>query len=686
MSAPYGLENQHIKLGFDSKGRITSFLNKTTGSELLPYPGLEENWRLCLLTGGYPVEYILGKEQIPTKINCLDERITVQYQGLVKGENQYAIDLEFSAWLEGEEARFSIWLKNRTSQRIREVWAPILGGFQGFTVDGRPGRVDFCKYGGVSLDVLHQGLPGAEYLFVVEGETADYRGVPWLDMFTEQEGLYVSSDNRNLDLQVIRVEKHPSEKGTSGGSVDERLFYPPDTPRWMKVSIGRLTTIDPGEEYTLPPAIFWPHRGDWHRAAEHYRQWVDSWAIWPRRPAWFKDYVGWQHIIGKTYLNEIYHTFDQLTKIMIEAQQRTGVGVLMLYGHTDIGCEGANFDLTPGVTLGGPEGFQRMCAELHRRGMKVLIFTHRQSAVAMDRLHEFKPFEAWAFRDRLGNIRKEEWWKTTIESLTFRTAGTGPIWSRICPYCDEWWQGFLEEIKKLNALGCDGIQMDTIGAEGTLCYADNHGHKPGELMMSKLRDRLAWLRAEVSKMNPEFLLAGEEVEDWMGQYMDLPYSRHRENDGFQVFRYTFPDFMRNVAVGTYSYDQVNKGFMLGWGFNCEVEGLKKSILIAPDFADFVGEVNKIRRKYADYLLHGRFMDTLKARVAGRVRYAVHQGPRGYAAVIWNQNDAPETCTLSFEDGLRAGVLCEPGKAEVALSLPGSFTLQPHSAVAVIAES
>jgi len=138
-------------------------------------------------------------------------------------------------------------------------------------------------------------------------------------------------------------------------------------------------------------------------------------------------------------------------------------------------------------------------------------------------------------------------------------------------------------------------------------------------------------------------------------------------------------------VGTYSYDQVNKGFMMGWGFNCEVEGLKKSILICPDFADHVGEVNKVRQKHSDYLLDGRFIDTLKAQVVGKVRYAVHQGPKGYAVVIWNQNDTLEACTVTFEDDFERGLVCEPGKPEAFVDLPCSLTLKPHSSVAIIAE-
>jgi hypothetical protein len=457
----------------------------------------------------------------------------------------------------------------------------------------------------------------------------------------------------------------------------------------MKIMVGKLTSIDPGEEWKSPPSVFWPHEGDWHAAADHYRAWANSWMKWPERPSWLKDYVGWQHIVGKTYLNEVYHTFDQLTEIMKESQRRCGVDVLMLYGHTEIGCEGSDYDISPAENLGGVEGFRRMCDELHKSGMKVMIMTHRQSAINVD-LPEYGRFGKWTIKDRLGETRKEVWWKTTIESLMTAMLShyeaTGPIWARICPYSDEWWEGFLDELKRLMELGLDGVQLDTIGAEGTLCYATDHGHKAGEGQMGKLAERLAWLRKELRAIDPEFMVCGEELRDWLFQYLDLPYSRYRNEEGYQVFRYTFPETKENAAVGAYSYDQVNKSLMLGLGMDIEVWGLKKSVLVCPELVDYIGSVVKIRRAYPDTLINGRFIDTLKAKVKGAVRYGVHEGPRGLAAVLWNSGDKPRSCTVAFtEKGLKGGTLCKPDGAWEEVELPCSLTVEPHRAAVIVAE-
>lgn len=688
---PVELDDGDLRLSFDPLGRIVGFGSRTTGVDYLTVPGLADNWRLMLLDDGYAIAYVLGREQQPDSVARDGNRVTYHYRSLTCGDRTFAIELAFTAWLADGEARFAVSARNGHDRRIREVWYPILAGFEGWTVGDRSHVVDFAKAGTLAPDILHRGLPDCEYLFCVDGETARYhyprQQMNFVDLSGDRDGLYVSTDNRELRPSVIQLEKYPPEAGAGGeGTYGERHLFPPETPRWLTISTGMLTAIDPGEEWDSPPAIVWPHRGDWHAAADHYRAQVDRWMTWPARPAWLRDYVGWQHLIGKTYLEEHYHSFGQFTDLMIESQARTGIDVLMLYGHSEHGCESANSDISPAASLGGTEGFRRMCAALHDRNMRVLIMTHRQSAIATDD-PAYPRFARWTIKDREGVPRREVWYKTTIESL--QTAmlnhyeATGPIWHRVCPYCDEWWDGLRDQLLSLIELGLDGVQLDTLGIEGTLCFAADHGHKPGEGQTAKLAERLAWLRREILSVKPDFLLAGEELRDWQFQSLDLPYSRYRNDDGYQVFRYAFPETKENVAVGAYSYDQANKAFMLSLGMNVEVWGLKKSVLVCPELADYLGQLNRIRREHRSCLLDGRFRDTLGARVSGGVRYAVHDGPDSRAVVLWNASDEPRACTVAL-DGYRTGIVRIPGSDPATLGLPGEVVVAPHHVAAIVA--
>jgi hypothetical protein len=144
--------------------------------------------------------------------------------------------------------------------------------------------------------------------------------------------------------------------------------------------------------------------------------------------------------------------------------------------------------------------------------------------------------------------------------------------------------------------------------------------------------------------------------------------------------------MENCAVSAYGYHQANKSLLLGMGMLFEIEGIKKTILECPELAEYCRETVKIRRAFPDYLINGRFIDTLKAEVAGGVRYSVFEGPHGLAAVLWNHLNDPQTCTVAFKDSdLTRGTLCQPGAEWETVPLPHSFTLPSQTAAAIIAE-
>src|SRR3712207_3762257 len=132
------------------------------------------------------------------------------------------------------------------------------------------------------------------------------------------------------------------------------------------------------------------------------------------------------------------------------------------------------------------------------------------------------------------------------------------------------------------AMGVDGFQLDTVESADVICYAPDHGHKPGGSTTPKLLERLLWLREELKAIRPDLIFSGEEYGDWLFQVFDLPYSRYFMGSGYQVFRYTFPETLENVMVPAYGYDQANKAFMLGLGVDTEIWGLKRSLLDCPE--------------------------------------------------------------------------------------------------------
>jgi hypothetical protein len=683
-----------ILLGFDERGRIDRFRSELTDTEFITRTEQANNWQLTFPEGRYAIVTIEGKNQQPASVASDKTSATFRYESVFHQDREYPIAVDFTARLKNGEARFSLRVTNNHDRRVRELWYPIIGGFEGWTVDGEKHIVNFAKASLIAPDILRQGLPQVIYAFGVDGETARFNyperyteQMNFIDLYADGTGLYLSTDDSTMKLSTLQLHKYPVECGTGGErTYDERHIFPPDHPRWLTLSTGRVTTIDPGQTFTTPEAVFWPHAGDWHVASDHYRAQVSRWMVFPERTRWLDDYVGWHQLVGKTYLEEHYFTFAQATETMLEVTKRTGINVLMLYGHTEYGCESAPWEIGPGSSLGGVDGFRQMCDTLHTNGIKVMVFGHRQSALAVDEPC-YERFRDWTIRDRDGVPRREVWYKTTLEAsmaaMGASYEASGPIWHRVCPWNDEWWEGFRDELLSLASLGLDGYQLDLIGVEGTLCFAPNHGHIPGEGQLDKLIERLLWLRKEVHAQYPDFLFAGEELRDWQFQCLDHTYSRYRRNnDGYQVYRYTFPEFREHAAVGAYAYDQANKSIMFGWDMNIEVSGLKESLLIAPDFMDYLGGITAIRRAHGDYLIKGRYRDHDGATVSGELEYGTFAGPGRHAVVVRNIGDTAQTGTISI-DGVGEALLCRPQLPDEIVQLPAAIEVGAHRVAVLI---
>ncbi|MED9904930.1 MAG: DUF6259 domain-containing protein [Lachnospiraceae bacterium] len=694
------LRNANIQISFDSFGRICSLENIRTGTQIIQHDGEEENWKI-LVWGNktnpgnkHDIDYICGKDQIPSAIKCYKDEKGIQYfeaeyDSLVCKEEYLAIRVWFCVSLKPEDeiVEFTLKIKNNQERRVREAWYPIIGGLGGFTENGEKDIVNIASADCLHKDVLRQKMPSSYYLFCVEEETFGLiypsAKMGFVDLWCEHEGLYIATHDKKCNRTNFRIEKYPPENGGVA-----RVWYPEDTPRWLRVNIGKQMIADKGDTYEGEPNVIGMHMGDWHKGADIYRNFTDSFMVVPDRPSKLKDYVGWQHLLGKTYYNEIYHTFDEAARVAVEVKNRTGIDVLNIYGSDIYGAEGDGFSMQPADELGGAEGFRRMCKTLHENGMKVIFFTHRQFVLNMEDEH-YKHYKPWTVKDRLGNPRVEVWYKTTMESMSYYGAGTyyegnGPMCTTICPYCDEWWDTCLDEFKKLMELGLDGVQMDMLTDGAQICYATNHGHPAGEHPMQKYYERLTWLRQELRKINPEFIVCGEEYPDNFYQYIDIPYSRYRNDNGINVFRYTYPEVVENVAVDAYAYDQVNKALYLGYGMNSETWLLKRNLLLAPTFMDYIGEVISFRRKYRQFLMDGRFRDTYGAKVTGEVTWSVFKCPEGMAVVLWNNHDATAVCSVKPDDeNYKTGIFWLPEQEETDIRLDKAIEIPPHRAGVII---
>lgn len=706
------IKNDSVSLSVDGKGRIISLINVRARTELIGHPDAAEAWRLVIPAGGHRVDFVYGSDQQPESIEVARDNagqfLAMEYSRLVAGGQSVCVRARFVLRLDdgSDEILAHAEIMNIGSRPVDEVEFPIVGGIGGFPAARRRDCLNLVMAGDTGVfahDCLRKGLPetGIESNhFAREHETAmvtaatghwvDGKDGRWIDLWREQQGLYFGCHEKIHETVhgnfFFKLEKHPKE--TPNAPVH---CYPRTTPRWLRVSALHIACIPKGKRWTSSVVTVMPHKGDWHAGADRYSEWRHTTLPQSAQtPRWMRNFVGWTEILGKTYLGEVFHDYRRCADMAIKDKQITGINLLFYYGHTKIGAEGADFDQSPAPDLGGEKGFRAMLRKLHANGIRVMLLDHLHRYVNHD-IPEFKELglTRYAVRDPAGNIAAfRKWAKETGRSCLFREGPT-PCWVEMCPACVQWREHYVRQLTRLIELGVDGVEMDLFGAG--VCHAGDHGHSPGASMVDAKLAFIREARAHVKRLNPDFALFAESLCPDARGVADGFYSVGRyRNENERIYRYLFPEITEQaVLVGNYAYDQVNKALMLGIGIETEIWGLRKTCAEAcPELARYIGEVNRLRRRYAHILMRGRFKDTLGARVNGSALYSVIEGTSGAKAMVLRNHtaEAQPVKAAFLQPLVGTGVLLRrPFVKEKRVRLPVKVTLKPYEAAVLLCE-
>jgi hypothetical protein len=239
-------------------------------------------------------------------------------------------------------------------------------------------------------------------------------------------------------------------------------------------------------------------------------------------------------------------------------------------------------------------------------------------------------------------------------------------------------------------LGVDGLELDTFGATPR-CYNPGHGHPVGAFIADAKIEFLRAARERAKTLNPDFIILAESMSPAVRSVADGFYSGRYPNENGRIFRYLYPENReQTVRIGNYAYDAVNRSLMLGIGANPEIWGLRTTTLATcPEFARYIGEVNRFKRAHGDILIRGTFRDTLGARVSGDVFFGVLEGPGGSKAlVVRNPHDRACTARASLVGigGNKKVTLWRPFAGEQPASYaPVELKLGPYEVAVLLAE-
>jgi hypothetical protein len=651
----YTIQNAHLVLSVDGRGRMVSLRNLATGTELIAHPEAAEAWRLVVPSGRHTVDFVLGSEQKPRIEVASDgagQRLLLSYERLrTPGGESLPIRARFCLRLAAEapELEARVELDNRSRQSIDEVEFPIIGGLGGFPARGGKRVANLlaaCDWGDFFGDVLNGPLPvtGRECgLFVREHETAifeQHRGNLWVDLWGDGEGLFLMHRDPSFADFAVKIERYPS--GQPHGAFQA---YPPGTPRWLRLYGLHVPRVPPGRKWVSKPVVVMAHRGQWHAGADRYAasRHQDLEAATP--PAWTRQFTGWTCIMGKTYLGEVFYDCRKVAREAVADKKVTGIDLIYYYGHTELGCEGADLDQSPAKELGGERGFRAMVEKLHRNGCRLMLLDHSHRWVNRD-IPEYRALrlDRHAIRDKQGGLVTARWWKETFLSCR-RLAGPTPVWVEMCPTSEQWRQLYLKHITRMIERGVDGLDLDTFNSSS--CFCRRHAHPPGEIQDCKLRFVQA-VREHAKRLNPDFLIIGETMRPEALAVVDgfFPCPRYDNGENGNIYRYLFPQAaVQVVKVCSYDYAHVNRALGLGLGIHAEISGLRQTAREAcPELAAYMGEVNRFRKQYAPLMLSGRYRDTLGARVEGPALFSVLEAQSGDRALVL-RNPTAEAVTV-----------------------------------------
>lgn len=614
------------------------------------------------------------------------------YPRLKNNDESFDISLLLKIIIDGDAFRIDAVLENHTTDWIAtDVTGPVLNGIQ--------------------ADLKEYPILWPQGLGIKAGEAVG--AWPWRK---KGDDLVLSGTYPAVEFNMQYITFAGKESGLWIGSPDEEraakkfeILYAAST-KTLKASICHFSCVPPGSIWKKTLVEILPYRGDWHTAADYYRQRCSGWMNAGRqKPDWVNDATGMFLVIMNQQKNRhAMWRYDQIGAKMTDDAFAQGFNMIGLFGWHKGGHD-VNYPVfEPDELLGGREALKKGIAAAQARGQKVCLYSNGQLIDdELTGVHKNKT-EKLAVVNRDGSKPSEVW--TIFDDIE------GHSFGRACLLSEEWCKIMLDLAKDANDLGADGILYDQIAVGGPMpCYSPNHGHPvpamthgaSGAMLMRRVQD-------EMKKINPEFIVLTEGFNDasldscsfyhsiGTGVYGTPALNEIRQwRDGEMsnglfrpLFPYTWPEASLTIRnpIPLQHRRASNMACFLGLKnevevrFPADVETLSTGRLpamsrykqdhLSPSrvntlkLAEFAGRntlndmtytkmMNDFRLKYRDLLLAGRFRDTVGFISSGKVLAAAFEAKNRFGVLVWNPEEEP----VSFSVEVPGKKLMEAGGPE-----------------------
>ena len=499
-----------------------------------------------------------------------------------------------------------------------------------------------------------------------------------------KQGLYLSSMDHELNEYIrCEYEQIPTSEYAAfvGGALSKQNAGERNRMR-TQIKAARMLYVSGHSEETLVPFIIAPYTGTWHKGVDIYKKWRATWFVAPHRAEWLNHVNSWQQLQINSSESRINFKIKDLNKYVDECR-KYGIDAIQLTGWTkggqDRGLPSHDLD----SRLGTVDEFKKAIADANKKGVKILLFTKFTWADLTTDYHEqYLPHLAWSqLQDTC--VHPGYNYNTYTQLIGVNTRRFGIF----CMMDNDLRKKLRAEFQKCLDLGAPGMVYDENQHHaGTyLCFNPNHGHKvPGFLY--KGADLLGREFYEMcQKSNPDFLMTGEGPYDLQAQYY-ATYTRG-EYDHDPVLRYIDSEVPIAFLVTDHNdKNRVNACVANRYSISYEPRNFKGHLNEFPRVLKYGLQVDKLRKRYADFLWNAEFRDVLGAEVTGKgVRYTVfHNNKTGKKAVVVYNTDMWKStiATVALKDSNSSLIIVSPEK-QAPSRFNGQVEIAPQSLIVVM---
>lgn len=430
----------------------------------------------------------------------------------------------------------------------------------------------------------------------------------WLDVYEAgdgAQGLYMASeDETSLVGELVAAEE-------DGGAT-------------LTLGMSKMPRIEPGERFRSADFVVAPHQGDWHWAADRYREWLVSWLPRPNPPKWLVDCDGWLGTgRGSNFEKDIPERY--------RLARRLGLNYVEFWGQMTVGmainescCNRLYF---PDPRYGTEADFTEAISYVRQAGGHIGFYTNGQAwnpryPELRDWYKGLMPADAyipdWEGGFKQHALRRPD--GSLYGQYDKPPGDQSPYDYSFYLMCSaaKGWQDYLHHYivdKYVGQYGVDAMYIDQVGAaDASPCYSKEHGHDDIGAWGRGHLGNFHRIRADGRAHEPELALATEGLVDIYGQYVDIflicPVASRRWPDvAPEVIAYTLPEyicfdgFANGMTPESLTGRQtVNEVFLMGQRFDI----FERS----PEEMEHITRVIRLRQETGPMLYRGRFLDDI----------------------------------------------------------------------------